>query len=125
MVISSIRFLSECFVFSIVWLFGVIFLLFAKFTHLLSICILNGRCTSDAVDNTSSRNDNLNQSTKLHALFSSVNYYLWFSLGINSFTCGLMLGTIIYHLIPQVNEVHYSFCLIYICQFCTDLSSTQ
>jgi hypothetical protein len=37
-----------------------------------------------------------------NALFSSVKYHHWCRLAFNAFTCGLMLGTFIYHLIPHV-----------------------
>jgi hypothetical protein len=33
---------------------------------------------------------------------SCVRYHLWLCLSLNAFTCGVMLGTIVYHLIPHV-----------------------
>lgn len=32
----------------------------------------------------------------------TLKFRLWLGLGFNAFTCGIMLGTIIYHLIPHV-----------------------
>ncbi|UJR26499.1 hypothetical protein I4U23_007826 [Adineta vaga] len=37
-------------------------------------------------------------------VFSPVGYHLWLGLGFNAFTCGLILGTISYHLIPHIYE---------------------
>lgn len=88
--------------FSIVWLFGVIFLLFAKFAHLLNVYIIGDKCESTHIHNDASQTENLDKNIKADVRFSSEKYRLWFSLGFNAFNCGLMLGTIIYHLIPQV-----------------------
>ena len=40
----------------------------------------------------------------------SLKYRLWLGLGFNAFTCGLMLGIIIYHLIPHVSCVDLRRC---------------
>jgi hypothetical protein len=34
--------------------------------------------------------------------FPSIKYHLWLGLGFNAFTCGILLGTVVYHLIPHV-----------------------
>jgi hypothetical protein len=34
--------------------------------------------------------------------FPPTKYHVWLGLGFNAFTCGIILGTVIYHLIPQV-----------------------
>ncbi len=43
-----------------------------------------------------------NENSTVHIRVPSLKYRLWLGLGFNAFTCGLMLGTIIYHLIPHV-----------------------
>lgn len=47
-------------------------------------------------------NNILNDDSTVHIRSPSLKYRLWLGLGLNAFTCGLMLGTIIYHLIPHV-----------------------
>ena len=43
---------------------------------------------------------NENNTDEVH--FVSTRYHVWLGLGFNAFTCGISLGTVIYHLIPQV-----------------------
>jgi hypothetical protein len=44
-----------------------------------------------------------NHADKAHEIqFPSTKYHLWLGLGFNAFTCGIILGTISYHLIPHV-----------------------
>ena len=49
----------------------------------------------------SNQNETENDST-VHVRSRSIKFRLWLGLGFNSLTCGLLLGTIIYHLIPHV-----------------------
>lgn len=51
------------------------------------------------------------QNSTISIRYPPLKYRLWLGLGFNAFTCGLMLGTIIYHLIPHVEKFFNKFSL--------------
>ncbi len=46
--------------------------------------------------------ENTRNSIEDEVEFLPIKYYLWLGLGFNAFTCGIILGTVIYHLLPHV-----------------------
>ncbi|CAF0895566.1 unnamed protein product [Adineta steineri] len=102
------------------WIFGVIIIICIKAVHLLIFSISGDHCSSLTSSNiskattTTDQND-IPQIPVVNIRPPSVKYRLWLGLGLNSFTCGLMLGTIIYHLIPHIYEVpNESFDYVYL-----------
>lgn len=82
--------MNECYYFYLlsVWILGISFLLLIKFIHCIVFFIIGHDCFL------------------FHSKENSplIKYRLWLGLGLNAFTCGLMLGTSIYHLIPHVRK---------------------
>lgn len=52
-----------------------------------------------------------------------IKNHLWLGLGFNAFTCGILLGTVIYHLIPQVRSMDGILTVLSL--IIEDLSSTE
>ncbi|CAF1496238.1 unnamed protein product [Adineta ricciae] len=86
-----------------VWILGLIVIFLIKLIHLLIFAIIGDRCLLiNSVHN--SKNDS-HENPIIRIRSSSLKYRLWVGLCLNSFTCGLMLGTAIYHLIPHIYAV--------------------
>jgi hypothetical protein len=71
-----------------------------KLIHFVTFFIAGDHClslTSLGISKTLSK-----QSDATTVRVPPLKYRLWLGLGFNAFTCGVMLGTIIYHLIPHV-----------------------
>ena len=102
--ILQIKYLSRQFRF-LVWILGLIVIFLIKLIHLLIFAIIGDRCLLiNSVHN--SKNDS-HENPIIRIRSSSLKYRLWLGLCLNSFTCGVMLGTTIYHLIPHVRKVFY------------------
>jgi hypothetical protein len=84
----------------LVWIIGLILVVIIKLIHLVIFFIAGDHCLSL---NSNEISKNLsNENSTVHIRSSSLKFRLWLGLGFNAFTCGLMLGTTIYHLIPHV-----------------------
>ncbi|CAF1168709.1 unnamed protein product [Rotaria sp. Silwood1] len=101
-----------------VWILGLIVVIVIKLIHVIIFFIGGDHClslTSVSVSKTLSEENETRDNTKTTIRFPPLIYRLWLGLGFNAFTCGLMLGTIIYHLIPHIYEVpNESFDYIYL-----------
>ncbi|CAF5131214.1 unnamed protein product [Rotaria sp. Silwood1] len=101
-----------------VWILGLIVVIVIKLIHVIIFFIGGDHClslTSVSVSKTLSEENGTRDNTKTTIRFPPLIYRLWLGLGFNAFTCGLMLGTIIYHLIPHIYEVpNESFDYIYL-----------
>ncbi|CAF1248062.1 unnamed protein product [Adineta steineri] len=91
-----------------IWIFGLIFIVAMKFIHLI-IFFISGNHSSVLTSGGLARAilnhaDNVEPSTD-EVRFSPVKYHLWLGLSFNAFTCGIILGTVSYHLIPHIYEV--------------------
>lgn len=89
----------------LVWILGIILVVLIKLIHLLIFFIAGDHClslTSSSISKSLSEQSDLRENPKVNIRFPSLKYRLWLGLGFNAFTCGLMLGTVIYHLIPHV-----------------------
>ncbi|UJR22577.1 hypothetical protein I4U23_025624 [Adineta vaga] len=99
---------STSYSFFSVWVLGLIIIFTIKLIHLLIFSTVGDRCLLINLNSNSkitfSQNDS-HESPIINIHSSSLKYRLWLGLGLNSFTCGLMLGTTIYHLIPHIYEV--------------------
>jgi hypothetical protein len=96
-----------------------------KLIHLLIFSIAGDHClflTSVSISESLSNQSELRENPKVNIRFPSLKYRLWLGLGFNAFTCGLMLGTIIYHLIPHVGKI---ILVIFMLIFYLDLWSTE
>jgi hypothetical protein len=58
--------------------------------------------TSGGISRTLSNHVEKMQNSPDEVRFPPIKYHLWLGLGFNAFTCGIILGTVIYHLIPHV-----------------------
>ncbi|CAF3650410.1 unnamed protein product [Rotaria sp. Silwood1] len=100
------------------WILGLIVVIVIKLIHVIIFFIGGDHClslTSVSVSKTLSEENGTRDNTKTTIRFPPLIYRLWLGLGFNAFTCGLMLGTIIYHLIPHIYEVpNESFDYIYL-----------
>jgi hypothetical protein len=72
-----------------------------KLIHLVVFFIAGNHCLS-LTSNGIAEKDLSNENSTVHIRLPSLKFRLWLGLGFNAFTCGLMLGTAIYHLIPHV-----------------------
>ncbi|CAF4294026.1 unnamed protein product [Rotaria sp. Silwood2] len=101
-----------------VWILGLIIVIVIKLIHVIIFFIGGDHClslTSVSVSKTLSEENGTRDNTSINIRFPPLKYRLWLGLGFNAFTCGLMLGTIIYHLIPHIYEVpNESFDYIYL-----------
>jgi hypothetical protein len=76
-----------------------------KLIHLLIFFVTGDHCltlASGSISKPTSKQNDIEESPTIRIRYPSLKYRLWLGLGLNSFTCGLMLGTIIYHLVPHV-----------------------
>lgn len=78
-----------------------------KVLHLIIIFIAghhSSALTSGGISRTISHHNENNHHHHSHDEISypPIKYHLWLGLSFNAFTCGIILGTIIYHLIPHV-----------------------
>jgi hypothetical protein len=71
-----------------------------KLIHFFIFLLAGDYCLS--LNSNEASKEFLNENSTVHIHSPSIKYRLWLGLGLNAFTCGLMLGTIIYHLIPHV-----------------------
>lgn len=91
--------------FSLGWIFGLIVLLILKALHLIIIYVAgdhSSALTSGGISRTISNHVESTQNSPDEVSFPPNKYHLWLGLGFNAFTCGIILGTIMYHLIPHV-----------------------
>ena len=86
-----------------VWVVGVVVIIIIKLIHLITFSLVGDHCLSltsigllKSLANPKPA-DSLDQDPA-----ASIKFRLWLGLGFNAFTCGIMLGTIIFHLIPHV-----------------------
>jgi hypothetical protein len=85
-------------IFFSVWIFGLLLVFIIKLIHFVIFLLGGDHCLSF------NSNESSNENSTVHIHSPSIKYRLWLGLGLNAFTCGLMLGTIIYHLIPHVSK---------------------
>ncbi|CAF1072477.1 unnamed protein product [Rotaria sordida] len=101
-----------------VWILGLIVVIVIKLIHVTIFFIGGNHClslTSVGVSKTLSEENGTRDDKTTTIRFPPLKYRLWLGLGFNAFTCGLMLGTIVYHLIPHIYEVpNESFDYIYL-----------
>lgn len=108
------------------WILGFIALVVMKLIHLLIIFMAGNHSsalTSGGISRTISTHTENNGNSIAEISFPPIKYHLWLGLGFNAFTCGILLGTVIYHLIPQVGSI----CSITssVLSIIEDLSSTK
>jgi hypothetical protein len=76
-----------------------------KSIHLLIFFVVGDHLsalTSRGISKTLSDHSDHQQNATDEIHFPPIKYHLWLGLGFNAFTCGIILGTVVYHLIPQV-----------------------
>lgn len=76
-----------------------------KVIHLLIVFLAGDHAsalTSNGITQTLSTHTENNRNSIEEIRFSSIKSHLWLGLAFNAFTCGILLGTVIYHLIPHV-----------------------
>jgi hypothetical protein len=76
-----------------------------RLIHLIVFFIAGDHCsalTSSGISKTISNHIENTQNSPDEISFPPIKYHLWLGLGFNAFTCGIILGTTIYHLIPHV-----------------------
>ena len=83
-----------------VWILGLLLVFMIKSIHFFVFFLAGDHCLS-LNSNEASKELSNNKST-VHTRSPSIKFRLWLGLGLNAFTCGVMLGTVIYHLIPHV-----------------------
>ncbi|CAM2726371.1 unnamed protein product [Rotaria socialis] len=90
-----------------VWILGLILVISIKLIHIFIFFIAGDHCLSLTSVGVSKSiydaHDTGDAATNVR--HPSLKYRLWLGLGFNAFTCGIMLGTIIYHLIPHIYEI--------------------
>jgi hypothetical protein len=87
------------------WILGLVAILIMKFIHLIIFFFAgdhSSALTSDGISKTISNHVENTQNSTDETRFPPIKYHLWLGLAFNAFTCGIILGTIIYHLIPHV-----------------------
>ncbi len=97
----KIRIFGENFDSILVWILGLIIIGMMKLIHLIIFFIAGNHSsalTSGGISNHADKTQNATDEIQ----FPSTKYHLWLGLGFNAFTCGIILGTISYHLIPHV-----------------------
>ena len=87
----------------LVWILGVILIVVMKLIHLITFSVVGEHCLSLTSVGLSKSLANPTEATD-HERSVSIKSRLWLGLGFNAFTCGIMLGTIIFHLIPHVRD---------------------
>lgn len=60
--------------------------------------------TTRGISRTLSNHAEMTQNTTDNIPAPPVKKHLWLGLAFNAFTCGVILGTVIYHLIPHVER---------------------
>ena len=73
--------------------------------------------TSDGITRTLSTHAEALRNPSEDVRVPPVKYHLWLGLGFNAFTCGIILGTVIYHLIPHVRSENEEEIEIYLFLF--------
>lgn len=93
------------FLFYLEWVFGILLILFMKLIHFL-VFSLSGEhssaLTTSGINRTLSNHAEALKNPSADIRLPPIKYHLWLGLGFNAFTCGIILGTVIYHLIPHV-----------------------
>jgi hypothetical protein len=87
------------------WIIGLAFVVIMKIIHLIIFYIAgdhSSALTSSGISRTIANHVENTQNSSDEISFPPIKYHLWLGLGFNAFTCGIILGTIIYHLIPHV-----------------------
>jgi hypothetical protein len=95
------------FSYTLVWIIGFILIAIIKLIHLITFSVVGEHrlsLTSIGLEKILSRSSESTDNNPSLSLISR----LWLGLGFNAFTCGLMLGTIIYHFIPHVDDLFSS-----------------
>ena len=60
--------------------------------------------TSGGISQTISTHAENNRNSMEETRFPPIKYHLWLGLVFNALTCGILLGTVTYHLIPHVSS---------------------
>jgi len=99
------------------WVSCILLILFMKLIHFI-VFSLSGEhssaLTSNGITRTLSTHAEALKNPSEDVRVPPVKYHLWLGLAFNAFTCGIILGTVIYHLIPHVrneNEEEIENCL--------------
>jgi hypothetical protein len=84
------------------WIFGLISIVIMKLIYLIVFFIVGHHSSALTSTGISKTISNHVENSPDEISFPSIKYHLWLGLGFNAFTCGIILGTTIYHLIPHV-----------------------
>ncbi|CAF0974422.1 unnamed protein product [Adineta ricciae] len=90
-----------------VWIFGLICIVIIKAVHCIIFLVTGNHTlalTSEGLARSLSNQTPPTCTPMDEVRLSPVKYHIWLGLGFNAFTCGLILGTISYHLIPHIYE---------------------
>lgn len=96
--------LLKTYPFVLLWIGGLIVLIVLKLIHLIVFALLGEHCLSLTSATLTKTLSNAREPLAEQNRPLPLKYRLWLGLGFNAFTCGLMSGTAIYHLIPHVSR---------------------
>lgn len=95
--------LIKTYPFLLLWIGGFLLLIVLKSIHFIVFFLLGEHCLSLTSATLTKSLTNRDESATQRNRTLPLKYRLWLGLGFNAFTCGLMSGTVIYHLIPHVS----------------------